>query len=207
MARIAGISFMAAGILYLFNLATLASLGPLPSGGEAFLTFLHAHILVGQLTTALFFVVDVLLIIGFTGLYFATGMRSPTMVIATVLSVVALTVDEISNIVFLSYINLSNFYAAATSDSQRIAYGAVSDFASGIVLTFGESFFFILFSLVMVAICLSKGGLLSRPVRALGVVAGALGIVAGATGFFPLIILWPIWFLMLAYSLVRAPAS
>jgi hypothetical protein len=207
MARIAGVSFGVAGILYLFNLANLASLGPLPSGGEAFLTFLHAHVLVGQLTTALFFAVDALLIIGFTGLYFAMGIRRPTMVMATVLGVVALTVDEINNIVFLSYINLSNLYAAATSESQRIAYGAVSDFANGIVLTFGESFFFILFSLVIVAVCASKGGLLARPVRALGVVAGALGIAAAVTGFFPLIILWPVWFLTVGYTLVRAPAS
>ncbi len=206
--KVGGASLVGAGVLYLVNLALLfallSSAGLPPSEGQALLRYLYGPRLLGEIISLVFLVIDVLLIVGLTVLYLASRSRT-RLAVGVVLGVVALTFDLVSSVVTFALIGLSTSFAAATTEGQRIAYGAVAELANGITFQFGESFFFILFSVSILVLSLSAINLLSKKSRYLGVAAALLGIVGGLTGIIPLIILWSIWFIAVGYEIFRRP--
>jgi hypothetical protein len=206
--KVGGASLVVAGVLYLVNLAllftVLSSAGLPPSDGQALLRYLYGQRLLGETISLVFLTIDGLLIVGLVVLYFASKSRT-RFALGTVLGVVALTFDLVSTVVTVALIGLSVSFAAATTEGERIAYGAVAKLANGLTFQFGESFFFIMFSVSILILSLSAINLLGKKTCYLGVAAAFLGIVGGLTGIIPLIILWSIWFIAVGYDLFRRP--
>ncbi len=201
--KVGGASFVVAGVLYLVNFAILAIVGPMPSEGQAFLKFVYDQRLLAQIAFVVFLIIDVLLVMGVSILYFASTRPGTSNVVGPVLGVVALTIDLVNTVLAYTLLGLSASFAGATTEGQRIAYGVVGELVRGMTLDVGTSFFLILFSISVLVMSMSTINFLGKPTRYLGIAAGLLGIAGGLLGIVPLSILWPVWFLAIGYKLFR----
>ena len=154
--RIGGASFGLAGVFWLLNLIVLFTQGQPPVEGQAFLDYVVKQRLALQGAFLIFFVIDVLLVLGVTALYLALKHSGTYFLFGSVLGVVAITIDLGNTVVTYAVLGLSSSYSVATNEAQRFAYGAAAEFARVIILDVGAPFFNILFSISILAMSASE---------------------------------------------------
>ena len=203
--RIGGASFGLAGVFWLLNLIVLFTQGQPPVEGQAFLDYVVKQRLALQSAFLIFFVIDVLLVLGVTALYVALKHSGTYFLFGSVLGVVAITIDLGNTVVTYAVLGLSSSYSVATNEAQRFAYGAAAEFARVIILDVGAPFFNILFSISILAMSLTVLRTFGKSTGYLGILAGILGIVSGLLFLIPLLIPWAIWFLAVGYKLYKLP--
>ena len=203
--RIGGASFGLAGVFWLLNLIVLFTQGQPPVEGQAFLDYVVKQRLALQSAFLIFFVIDVLLVLGVTALYVALKHSGTYFLFGSVLGVVAITIDLGNTVVTYAVLGLSSSYSVATNEAQRFAYGAAAEFARVIILDVGAPFFNILFSISILAMSLTVLRTFGKSTGYLGILAGILGIVSGLMFLIPLLIPWAIWFLAVGYKLYKLP--
>lgn len=201
---------IAAGVLYFVNLVVVISQGgALPTGGVLILGFVAQRSLLVQATSIVFFAIDGMLALAFVALFLSLRGASRTYAtIGGVLALIGITIDFLNTLFFYSLIGLSQSFSAATSDVARASYASIAEFANGVANGIGGSLSFTLFSIGILA---TSAAMLSgrswKAVGYLGLVTGALGVLAGISGFIPLIILWPVWFVVAGAKLFRLGQS
>ena len=205
--RIGGASFGLAGVFWLLNLIVLFTQGQPPVEGQAFLDYVVKQRLALQSAFLIFFVIDVLLVLGVTALYVALKHSGTYFLFGSVLGVVAITIDLGNTVVTYAVLGLSSSYSVATNEAQRFAYGAAAEFARVIILDVGAPFFNILFSISILAMSLTVLRTFGKSTGYLGILAGILGIVSGLLFLIPLLIPWAIWFLAVGYKLYKLPQN
>ncbi len=204
--KVGGGLLIAAGLLYFANLALVISQGgAIPTGGANILGFVARISFVVQASSIVFLAIDAMLVLAFVALFLALrGANRTYATIGGALALVALPIDLVNTEFFYSLVGLSQSYSASTNDVARASYAAIAEFAGGLSAGIGESLFFTLLSVAVVA--MSAAMLAERSWKVpgyLGMVAGVLGVVAGISGFVPLIILWPAWFVVTGIKLLR----
>src|ERR1700704_1332821 len=124
MYKIGGVLLIAAGVLYLANLAFIISQGgALPTDGAIILGFVAQRNLLIQVTSVIFFAIDGMLALGFVALFLVLGgaKRNYT-TIGGVLALIGLSIDFINTLFFYSLIGLSRSFSAAPSEAAKASY-------------------------------------------------------------------------------------
>lgn len=186
-----GIALLLTGILYLFGSTFGYYLGTPPGNSDAYLQSLASHPLLAQFTYWTFGLADIFLIPGTLGLYLALkGINKNAMLIAAGLVGFFIVLDlGITELNSLTLVALTQNYAAATSDAQRVAYLAAEHWglATMPIATFfswvGPSSGFLIASIIM------WNGPFGRNTARLGIITFCLGIVAGFYFLYPVPVL------------------
>lgn len=194
--RVGGLSLILAGALYLISIGLFVPLGIPPSEGSAFLNFVFQDRSTLQFIFAAFFFIDVLLVVGVASLYFWLRQGRASVVIGCILGVVALTVDLVNSVFTYSLLGMSSALAASSNDAQRMAFGAAGQLLSIVIQGIGLQFFYIVFSITIIAVSLSAPKIVGKVTSYVGVVAGVAGVAAGILAMIPLSVLWPVWFIL-----------
>ena len=127
--RSSGIASICAGILILIAFTLIATMGNPTPTGEGYLNYYAAHAWTAKLFPWLFILSDALLLPVLVSLYHTLSEvnKSATPVALGFLGLfVIMDLINLSNV--LSFISVSENYAAATSDAQRLAFVAVADY-------------------------------------------------------------------------------
>jgi hypothetical protein len=199
--RVGGLSLILAGALYLISIVLFVPLGIPPSEGSAFLNFVFQDRPTFQFIFTAFFFMDVLLVVGVASLYFWLRQARASVAIGCILGVVALTVDLVNSVFTYSLLGMSSALAASSNDAQRMAFGAAGQLLSIVIQGIGLQFFYIVFSITIIAISLSAPKIVGKVTSYVGVVAGIAGIAAGILAMIPLSALWPVWFILVGSKL------
>ncbi|MBI3022855.1 MAG: hypothetical protein HYY68_03900 [Thaumarchaeota archaeon] len=210
--RAGGISGLVYGILLIIGTLLFIALGPLPTGGEAFLKYFAGRTALGWTTFSVFVLANFFLAAVVLSLYFALkGVNRIAVLFGTGFQGLFVVLDlGVTLPSFWSLITLSGNYAAATSDAQRAVYVAGAEYASGVLSLSLPVYTTIVpfFGSLIIALVMMKG-IFSKGVAYLGVVAGIVGIVAGipipALSILLVIatFLGAIWFLFIGYRLYK----
>jgi hypothetical protein len=199
--RVGGLSLILAGALYLISIGLFFPLGIPPSDGSAFLNFVFQDRWTFQFIFTAFFFMDVLLVVGVASLYFWLRRARASVVIGCILGVVALTVDLVNSVFTYSLLGMSSALAASSNEAQRMAFGAAGQLLSIVIQGIGLQFFYIVFSITIIAISLSAPKIIGKVTSYVGVVAGVAGVAAGILAMIPLSVLWPVWFILVGSKL------
>jgi len=210
MQRFGGALLIISGVLYILNLAVVISQGgALPSIGSQILAWVAPRIFIFQAVLIVFFAIDSMIALGFASLFLALKGSSRTFAaVGGVLAIVGTAVDLVNTVLLYTLVGLSNSFASASSDASRASYAAIAELVSSVATGVGQSFFFVLFSIAILAVSVAMfaAGSWKAPAY-LGVVAGVLGIAGGVSGFVPLIVLWPVWFVVAGARLLKSGRS
>lgn len=208
--RIGGIALVAAGILVLIGTTFGYYLGTPPGNNEAYLQALANHPALARLTYWSWVFIDILLIIGMLGLYLALkGINKNAMLVAAGLVGLFLILDlGITEFNSLTLITLTQSYAAATSDAQRLAYQAAENW--GLATIPIASFFSWMgpsTGFLIVAIVMQKSGF-GKFTANLGMISNGLGILCSLYFLLPVpllsILLTPV---LIAYGIWHIAAG
>jgi hypothetical protein len=207
---VGGISALVLGVAYLTIIPLYASVGAPPTGGQAWLTYLHGKTMVWWAILGLSVLTDLLYVPVGLALYLALrGVNRNAMLVAAAFVGVFIALDlAVTWSNFASLITLSGNYAAATNDAQRMASVGAANYASAVLASPLErvyaivdlSFAFLLIGLVMLK------GVFRKSTAYVGVVTGVLGIVSIAGWNVTIIlnaVLATIWVLLVGYRLLR----
>jgi len=208
--RLAGLSALLTGILYLAATLLLFVTPFQPtSGGTATLEYIASYRSAYIIEQLLYNAPGVLGMVVFLGLYIALRQLNKSYAaIGTLLGIASMVeslaiFDKVAGLV-----SLSDGYAAATTDAQRLAFSTAAEalvvqtniaFAAGVVTAIG----ILILSLVMLK------GVFRKGVAYLGVVTGALGIISEGlrTVIGPVYIVYGIllivWFIVIGRGLYR----
>jgi hypothetical protein len=210
MCKIGGALLIVAGVLYFANLVLVISQGgALPTNGTLLLGFVAQRSLIIQATSIVFFAIDGMLALAFAALFLALRGASRTYAaIGGVLALVGLTIDFINTLFFYSLVGLGQSFVASSSDVAKASYASIAEFVGGVSAGIGEAVYFTLFSIAILAISAAMlSGHSWKAAGYLGLITGVLGIAAGISGFVPLIILWPVWFIVAGAKLFKLGQS
>ena len=210
--RIGGISAMVLGLAYIIIFPLYARVGPPPSGGEAWFTYLEGRTTVWWAILGLSVLTDLLFVPFASGLYVALkAVHRNAMLLGIALVGVFVVVDlAVTWTNFSALLTLSDHHARAATDAQRAAYLAAAEYASAVIASRLERVYAILIlslGILMIGLVMLKAAF-ARIAGYLGVGTGLLGIAA-LTGSGVFIILnavsATIWILYSGFQLLRLP--
>jgi hypothetical protein len=208
-----GVSFVAAGILFILSFVLSFAQGQPPSTIEETLNSIAGQKLLFQATNGLFILVDILSIPAMLALYLALKeVKRTHALISTAMGLLGIVLAVGLRTGVHAMVALSSAYVAATSETQRAAYLAAADLVSGATdpgLTLANLLLFVYTLIISIAML---AGVFGRGAAYLGLVTGILGIV-GLVGsiFIPALSMmtllaalgWAIWFLVVGIRLYR----
>lgn len=182
--KVAGVAALIMVIMIAAQSA-ISFISPPPSTAEGFFTLFQKSWLWGLLNYDFLYLVDSSLMIPiYLALYIALRRVSPSlMAIALVLSLVGTTVFFASN-TSLEMLSLSHQYAAATTDTQRVALLSVGQ---GMLATYSGTAFNVYYvfnaaALLIISIVMLRSNVFSRFNSYLALAAGILMIVPSTAG-------------------------
>jgi hypothetical protein len=189
--KIGGFSLLLAGLMYLLGSTLGLYLGATPGDSPAYLEALANRPTLAEVMYWVFALTDILLLFGTLGLYLALKEinKSAMLVAASLLSLFIILDLGITELNSLALVALTRNIAAATSDTQRMAYqaGANWGLATMPLATFfswfGPSCGFLVVSIVM-----SKS-FFGKPTARFGMIVFILGIIVGFYFLYPVPIL------------------
>ena len=212
--QVGGISALALGLAYIIIIALYLPAGAPPSGAEERLMYLSGNTAVWWAILDLSVLTDFLFVPVAFSLYFALkGINKNVMLLAISLIMLFIILDlAITWTNYASLITLSDQYAAATNDAERVVFVTAAIYPS-IVLE--SSLLFVYNTLTLSVGILLTGvvmlkGIFSKGTAYLGLVTGILGVVAVVGPFFVSVlataiilasILTTLWVVFVGYSL------
>ena len=205
---------MLVGVLLIVSVILDASLGALPSGGEAVLKLLASQTTLVYAAFGVLMLVDILFVPVALALYLALkGVNKNAMLAAAVFAGLSLVLDlGVGTISQVALTTISQNYASATSDVQRAAYVATANYALGVATVSEPVYSFAVFSIALLIISLVMlKGVFGKATAYLGIVASIAGFVYGISLFAPAlaitavitVILWAVWSWLVGYRLYR----
>jgi hypothetical protein len=214
--RVGGISALAIGIGYVVIVGLYASVGPPPSGGQAWLDYGAGKTTAWWGILGLSVLTDLLFVPLALALYLALrGVNRDAMLVGSSLVLVFVVVDlSVTWSNYAALITLADDQAAAGSDAQRAADVAAATYASAVLTSPLEVVYSIgtLALGILIIGFVMLGGVFGRPEAVVGLATGVFGLVAVVSGFFtePLTIaiilaslLTTVWVFLVGYRLVR----
>ncbi len=215
-----GIALILVAVVFLIAFYPSSISGGNPTTAEELLSTAQER-LTFSLVNLLGILLELLLIPGGLAIYLALkDIRKTAILIGVSLWELFVVLDIIRLSVAYSVISLSNGYAAATSETQRDAYVAVSNlafgFSFGVAYTVVDTLFFA--SALVIGLVMLKG-IFSKWIAYLGIATGIVGLVGSpySPAFFPIssllvpllfgYVLSIIWALPLGYKLYKLGSS
>ncbi|MGZ4857758.1 MAG: hypothetical protein ACXVZU_05315 [Methanobacteriaceae archaeon] len=211
MYRVGGICMLAFGLIYIIATTLNLTLAVPPNDSIAFLNSLSGHATLARVIYGLYSLSAFLLLPAATALYLSLKMiNKNAMLVAPGLLFLFIVLDlALTEFNSLTLVTLTQHYANATIDAQRLAYMAAIDYALATIpiATFYSwvvgSLGFLITSMVML------NGVFGKRTAYYGIIANTAGIVGGFYIFFPILtifltpilIFWGIWLLVLGFRL------
>jgi hypothetical protein len=209
-----GVLSLTNGVLYIVATILFASLGATPSGGEAVLKWLSGQTTLAYTAEGVFVLTDILFVPVVLALYLSLKEVNKNAMLAAagfldLFVVLDLGVTVISQV---GLTTLSQNYAAATSDIQRAAYVATTNYVLGVTAVGGPAYSFLVSSIgVLITSLVMLRGVFSKATAYLGLAVGIVGLVYSISLFVPALamaaaitlFLWGVWFLLAGYRLYR----
>lgn len=210
--RAGGVSFVIAAILFISSLATSLA-GPsafTATSGEALLTNLANQKLLFQITSGILTLGSIFLIPPVLALYLALKDMSRTRIlIASGLALFGVVLFQGAVIVNYSLVRLSTGYAAAMSESERVAYAVAANLVIEATLagiTVGDIFFgvaVLIVSLVMLKGIFGKGTAYFGIVAGVVLLLGSIPLPALAVFFILSFVIIAVWFVVVGSRLYK----
>jgi hypothetical protein len=203
--RLGGIAWLVAGVLYLALLGFSFMVGGEPATSRELLSQLASNAYTIRNVGVIFLLLELCLSVAFPILYIALQAKDKVWpLIATVFASTALLFDFISGLLMSSILpRLGPAYFSAPPAAQP-AYEVVAELAYGYIWKVETPFHVALLSLaILIFSWVMRKGVFSKRTAYIGIAIGAVGIMGGLLGFFPIALLWPLWFLPTGVQLYR----
>jgi hypothetical protein len=213
---IGGISAIVLSMSYIIITVLYILGGVLPTGGEEWLKHIARHTLEWQAILGLSVLTDFLFIFVAWSLYIALKKINKNAILTGIgflgLFVVLDLVVTWPN--YASLINLSQKYAAAINDTERMTFVAAADYAFGVLSSRLFAVYAILvpaIGILIIGLVMLKG-IFNKVTAYSGVVTGILGIIAVVGSFFIAAlgmtaiitsVLTTVWVLLVGLKLIR----
>ena len=185
--QVGAIALVGVGLCYMLGTTFSLLIGPAPSGAQEYMTAISAHKLLSIGNFALFALADILLVPSTMALYVKfRGVNQKAMIAASALMLAFVVFDfAVTEWSSLQLVGLTQTYATATGDTQRIATIATANsLLSTLPLNTLLSFVVSSLGVLVIAWVMLKGGF-SRRTAILGIVIGIVGTLGGFYIFVP----------------------
>ena len=211
--KLGGLCMAAFGLIYIIATILNFTIAIPPSDSVAFLNSLANHATLARFIYGLYTLAAFLLLIATMALYLSLKqINKNAMLVAAgflfMFVILDLTLTEFNS---LTLITLTQHYATATIDAQRLAYMAAMDYALATIplATFYSwivgSLGFLIASVVMLKSIFGKG------IAYFGIIINILGIIGGfyiiipilTISLTPILILWGIWLILIGLRLYK----